>query len=85
MRVAVVAVLLALPSAVAWQACGAAQRPTGERLNLSKCGACHPRSAPGRFDRTAWEAILESHRSRVPLDEAQRRDLLDYLSAPAGP
>ncbi|MBI5503065.1 MAG: hypothetical protein HY907_22660 [Deltaproteobacteria bacterium] len=72
--------LLAALLAGAWS-CGAVMRSPGEQLLVSKCGACHPRPERERFDRAGWEEVLERHRERVPLDEAQRRDVLEWLGS----
>ena len=66
---------------IAAGACGAVVRSPGEQLLVSKCGACHPRPGPERFDRAGWEEVLERHRERVPLDDAQRGVILDWLGS----
>jgi len=74
--------LLVVSSAALLTACaGGPPRSPGEQLHLSKCGACHVRPEPGRFDRAGWEAVLEGHRTRFPLEGADRRALVDFLAA----
>jgi hypothetical protein len=54
--------------------------PPGERLVRSKCGACHSTPRPGDHDRQELGRLLEEHARRFPLEEAQRRLLLERLA-----
>ena len=76
MRTFVVILLLC----AAGVACATIPRAPGERLYLSKCGACHQRPEPGGFDRSGWKEILEGHRKRFPLGDDEVRALSEFLS-----
>lgn len=79
-----VALALAPLVLAALLACGAAlPRGPGESLHVAKCGACHLRPAPERFDATGWARLLDEHRERVPLEPSERADLLAWLSGTA--
>lgn len=73
-------VLIGVALTVAMFACAAVTRGSGERLHLSKCGACHQRPARGGYDEPGWREILEGHRKRFPLTEGEVRVLSEYLS-----
>ena len=65
-------------------ACGSAPpRARGEQLHLAKCSACHLRPERGRFDRAGWVVVLERHRSRFPLSDADRSALVEFLARDA--
>jgi len=71
--------------AAAFFGCAAATTPgvpqsPGEKIYLSKCGACHIRPGGDEFHREGWKKVLDKHRNRVPLKPEQRRTLLDFLS-----
>lgn len=59
---------------------GGPPRSRGEQLHLSKCGACHLRPERGRFDRAGWQTVLERHKTRFPLSDADRAQLVDFLA-----
>jgi hypothetical protein len=64
-------------------ACATTTRLTpGERLVRNKCGACHMRPAPGDRPRANVARVLEEHRRRFTLTDAQTRQILNQL-APA--
>ncbi len=58
---------------------GAPESP-GEKILVSKCGACHIRPDRDEFGREGWEKVLDKHENRVPLKSQQRRNLLEFLS-----
>ncbi len=68
-------------------ACGAAvqrPRPFGATLHLAKCGSCHARPEPGRFDEAGWATVLTRHRRRAPMSDADRSALLEFLGRRPG-
>ena len=73
---------LLLCCAIGAGACATVSAPArsqGEVLHGAKCGACHLRPQPSRFDAKGWEQVLDRHHTRVPLTDEQRRQLLHYL------
>ena len=51
-------------------------------VHHSRCGTCHSRVEPGQRGRDELDTALLRHRRRVRLDEAEWRQMVDYLAAP---
>lgn len=66
-----------------------AQSP-GAQVYAAQCGICHVAYQPGLMTPAMWEVQvgrMDEHRRRrgvPPLDDADRRVILDYLRAHAG-
>src|SRR5581483_3568552 len=56
----------------------------GEVVWLDRCGTCHQRPDPERFDRAGWVATMTRHRRRARLTDAQWTQLLDFLTYRGG-
>jgi hypothetical protein len=52
------------------------------RVHEARCGTCHARVEPGQRGRDELDTALLRHRRRVRLDEAEWREMVDYLAAP---
>lgn len=51
----------------------------------SRCGTCHMRVEPGTHTRAQLEAAAGRHRVRTRLDDAQWKELVDFLAQDTAP
>jgi hypothetical protein len=59
----------------------AAEHPRAATICAQKCTKCHARPEPGKRSRAELESAFKRHTARVKLDEADWRDMVDYLAA----
>jgi len=76
-------VLVSIVVACAWSCVRSVPRKTpGDRLARSKCGACHLRPERHTRSHAEWVRILDEHRERFPLSDAERPLLADHFAKP---
>jgi hypothetical protein len=59
----------------------AAEHPLAADIAAHRCTRCHAQPEPGARSRAQLERAFRRHVMRVKLDEAEWRDMVDYLAA----